>query len=78
MSCMLPFNLYHPNVLWGGGAKTNGADPDQTPHAVSDQDFRCLLTECSIKIWKNEKYHPTSLDLKRARPVDKGRQVYST
>ena len=32
------------------------------PHnAASDQVLHCLLTECSIKCYKNEIYHPTIL-----------------
>ena len=31
----------------------NSADPDHAPHnAVSAQDLYCMLTGCSIKIWK--------------------------
>ena len=41
-------NPYKSSVLLRDIA--NSANPDQTHHAVSDQDLHCLFTEFSIKI----------------------------
>ena len=42
------------------GTYDNSADPHWTPHNVlSDRDLHCLLTDCSIKLWKTMKgYEP--------------------
>ena len=42
-------NLYISLQRPFGGIYSNSADPDQTSqNAVSDLEFHCLLTECSI------------------------------
>ena len=50
--------FYVSNILYGNmstnislATYANSEYPDQASHnAVSDHDFHCLLTECSIKI----------------------------
>ena len=46
------------------GTSANSAKPEQTPQkTASDQVLRCLQTEGSLKLNKNENYHTTTLNL---------------
>ena len=60
------YRLLHPykHSVHFMGTQSKSVDPDQTPHeAMFVLDLHRLLTECTIKIWKKEKYNQTPLKL---------------
>ena len=71
-------NAYKPSVLFVGH-RQNSADPDQMPqNVVSDQGLHSLLTERSIKIWKNMKNNTQQpLKQKCTGPIDDSGKSHS-